>query len=111
MAETAFLAPFTLVRTASDKDKQGIFADYAWRGQLESAIDEVCAVCAAEKAVVGPEEILAKLESLPATMRSSMHQDVAAGYTPELDAIGGVIVRRAKIWFRCANHSPTRGES
>jgi 2-dehydropantoate 2-reductase len=92
----AFLAPFALVGTASDKDKQGIFADNAWRGQLESAIDEVCAVCAAEKAFVGPEEILAKLESLPAAMRSSMHKDVARGHTPELDAIGGVIVRRAR---------------
>jgi 2-dehydropantoate 2-reductase len=39
-SKLAFLAPFALIGTASDKDKQGIFADVAWRARLESAVGE-----------------------------------------------------------------------
>jgi len=95
-SKLAFLAPFALIGTASDMDKQGIFADAAWRARLESAVGEVCAVAAADGAVVDREGILAKLEVLPATMRSSMQKDVAAGLMPELDAIGGPIIRTGR---------------
>jgi len=95
-SKLAFLAPFALIGTASDKDKQGIFADAAWRARLESAVGEACAVAAADGAVVDREKILAKLEALPATMRSSMQKDVSAGLMPELDAIGGPIIRTGR---------------
>jgi 2-dehydropantoate 2-reductase len=95
-SKLAFLAPFALIGTASDKDKQGIFADVAWRARLESAVGEACAVAAADGAVVDREGILAKLEALPATMRSSMQKDVSAGLMPELDAIGGPIIRTGR---------------
>ena len=89
----AFLAPFALVTTASDKGIQEILADRLGREQLESAIREVCAVAKAEGATVDLARVLATIESLPATMRSSMQKDVTAGRVPELDAIGGPIVR------------------
>jgi 2-dehydropantoate 2-reductase len=92
-SKLAFLAPFALTGTASDKDKQGIFADPAWRGRLECAVGEACAVAAADGAAVDREKILATLESLPAAMRTSMQKDVSAGRMPELDAIGGPIIR------------------
>jgi 2-dehydropantoate 2-reductase len=92
-SKLAFLGPFALTGTASDKDKQGIFADAAWRARLESAVGEACAVAAANGAAVSREKILATLESLPGTMRSSMQKDVSAGRAPELDAIGGTIIR------------------
>jgi 2-dehydropantoate 2-reductase len=92
-SKLAFLGPFALTGTASDKDKQGIFADAAWRARLESAVGEVCAVAAANGAAVSREKILPTLESLPGTMRSSMQKDVSAGRAPELDAIGGTIIR------------------
>ena len=92
-SKLAFLAPFALTGTASDKDKQGIFADAAWRGRLECAVGEACAVAAADRAAVDREKILATLESLPAAMRTSMQKDVSAGRMPELDAIGGPIIR------------------
>jgi len=95
-SKLAFLAPFALIGTASDKDKQGIFADVTWRARLESAVGEVCAVAAADGAVVDRKEILAKLEALPASMRSSMQKDVSAGLMPELDAIGGPIIRTGR---------------
>src|SRR5260221_5580779 len=94
--KVAFLAPFALIGTGSDKDKQGIFADVTWRARLASAVGEVCAVAAADGAVVDREEILAKLEALPASMRSSMQKDVSAGLMPELDAIGGPISRTGR---------------
>jgi 2-dehydropantoate 2-reductase len=92
-SKLSFLGPFALTGTASDKDKQGIFADAAWRARLESAVGEACTVAAADGAAVDREKILATLASLPATMRSSMQKDVSAGCVPELDAIGGTIIR------------------
>jgi 2-dehydropantoate 2-reductase len=92
-SKLAFLGPFALTGTASDMDKQGIFADAAWRARLESTVGEACAVATADRAVVDRKKILATLESLPATMRSSMQKDVSAGRMPELDAIGGPIIR------------------
>ena len=92
-SKLAFLAPFALTGTASDKDKQGIFADPGWRNRLECAVGEACAVAAADRAAVDREKILATLESLPAAMRTSMQKDVSAGRMPELDAIGGPIIR------------------
>ena len=92
-SKLAFLGPFALTGTASDKDKQGIFADSAWRVRLESAVGEACTVAAADGAAVDREKIIATLAALPATMRSSMQKDVSAGRVPELDAIGGTIIR------------------
>ena len=42
------------------------------------------------------EKIVATLATLPGTMRSSMQKDVSAGRVPELDAIGGAILRRGQ---------------
>ncbi len=92
-SKLAFLAPFALTRTVAAKTKGEVFADPTWRERLGSAVREACAVAVAEGAAVDGAKILATLESLPATMRSSMQKDVAAGRMPELDAIGGPIVR------------------
>jgi 2-dehydropantoate 2-reductase len=92
-SKLAFLGPFALTGTASDMDKEGIFADVAWRARLESAVGEACRVAAADGAAVDLEKLLAMLRSLPATMRSSMQKDVSSGRMPELDAIGGPIIR------------------
>jgi 2-dehydropantoate 2-reductase len=95
-SKLAFLAPFALTTTAGNKSKQEIFADPAWRARLESAVREACAVAAAEGASVDQARILTTIESLPPTMQSSMQKDVSAGRTPELDAIGGPIIRGGK---------------
>jgi 2-dehydropantoate 2-reductase len=95
-SKLAFLAPFALTGTVSDMDKQGIFADSEWRARLESAVGEACAVAVADGAAVDRGKIMATLASLPATMRSSMQKDVSAGRVPELDAIGGAILRRGQ---------------
>ncbi len=92
-SKLAFLAPFALATTAGNKSKQEISADPVWRALLESAVGEACAVAAAEGATVDQRRILMTIESLPPMMRSSMQKDVSAGRTPELDAIGGPIIR------------------
>jgi 2-dehydropantoate 2-reductase len=97
-SKLVFLAPFALTGTASDKDKQGLFADPAWRARLEFAVEEACAVAAADGAVVDRKEVIAKLEGLPAAMRSSMQKDVSAGRIPELEAIAGPIIRGARAY-------------
>jgi len=96
-SKLAFLAPFALTTTAAIKSKQEIFADPAWRARLESAVREACAVAVAEGASVDQARILTTIESLPPTMRSSMQKDVSVGRTPELDAIGGPIIRGGRI--------------
>jgi 2-dehydropantoate 2-reductase len=106
-SKLAFLGPFALTGTASDKDKQGIFADAMWRARLESAVGEACTVAAADGAAVDREKILATLASLPVTMRSSMQKDVSTGRVPELDAIGGTIIRAGQ---RCGLDVPVTRE-
>jgi len=80
-SKLAFLAPFALTTTAGNKSKQEICADPAWRARLESTIREACAVAVAEGATVDHARILATIESLPPTMRSSMQKDVSAART------------------------------
>ena len=64
------------------------------RADLVGAIEEACAVGRAEGADdVDPAKALAELERAHATLGSSMQRDIAAGRTPELDAIPGAVLR------------------
>ena len=88
-----FLAPFALVTSASGKDVGEVMSDATWKRELSSAIAEACAVANASGAEIVAARIQALFENARAEMRSSMQKDVAAGREPELDAIGGPIVR------------------
>lgn len=88
-----FLAPFALVTSASGKDKGEIFSDPAWKAKLDSAIAEACQVARASGAEVATANIQAILDTFPATARSSMAKDLAAGRQLELDGIAGPILR------------------
>jgi 2-dehydropantoate 2-reductase len=64
------------------------------RADLEGAIAEACAVGHAEGAQdVDPATATAELELAHDTLGSSMQRDIAAGRTPELDAIPGSVLR------------------
>jgi 2-dehydropantoate 2-reductase len=66
------------------------------RAALVGAIEEGCAVGQAEGATdVDPAVALGELERAHATLGSSMQRDIAAGRTPELDAIPGSVLRAA----------------
>jgi 2-dehydropantoate 2-reductase len=74
------------------------------RADLVAAIEEACAVGRAEGAIdVEPGRAIAELERAHATLGSSMQRDIAAGRTPELDAIPGSVLRAAaRHGLRCA---------
>jgi len=95
-SKLVFLAPFALSTTAAGLPIGGITGDAALNHKLEATIREACAVAAAEKATVDAEGVIALIHSMPAAMRSSMQKDVENGKQPEVDAIGGSIVRAAK---------------
>ena len=106
-SKLCFLGPLALVTSASGKNKGEVWADAHWRGKLDAAIDEACAVGKLLGADVDASKIRAMMENAPAAMRSSMQKDVAAGRPPELDAIGGAIVRGAQ---RLGMHVPVTTE-
>ena len=92
-SKLCFLGPFALVTTASGKNLGEILADSEWKAKLESAFAEARAVAEASGAEIDPAKVQAILGAAPATMRSSMAKDLAAGRRLELDAIAGPIVR------------------
>jgi 2-dehydropantoate 2-reductase len=65
------------------------------RAELVGAIEEGCAVAVAEGASIETADPLGELSSAHATLGSSMQRDIAAGRTPELDAIPGAVLRAA----------------
>jgi 2-dehydropantoate 2-reductase len=95
-SKLAFLAPMALASTAAARDKGGLVSDPVWRQRLEFSVAEVCAVATASGAKVDPANILKFIEGLKPEIRSSMQKDVAAGKTPELDAIAGPVLRGAQ---------------
>ncbi len=111
-SKLALLAPFALTTTASDKDKQGVFADATWRARLESAVGEACAVAAAEKAAVDRETILATLDSLPGTTRSSIAEGcVSWPFSRARRHRRPHHSRWTELWARRAGNAQTRCRS
>ncbi|MFI5005259.1 MAG: ketopantoate reductase family protein [Solirubrobacterales bacterium] len=65
------------------------------RAELVGAIEEGCAVAAADGASIDAADPLGELSSAHPTLGSSMQRDIAAGRTPELEAIPGAVLRAA----------------
>jgi 2-dehydropantoate 2-reductase len=91
-----FLGPFALVTSAAGVPIGGILANAHWHQQLENCVREFCAVGIAEGAQINVDKVLAAFSIVPKEMRSSMQKDVDRGNPPELDAIGGPVVRRGE---------------
>jgi len=95
-SKLVFLAPLALTTSAFDRTVSDIVAEpETWR-QLQACVREACAAGQAKGAGVEADAVLDAIRSLPPGMRSSMQKDVAQGRAPELDAIGGPIVRAAQ---------------
>jgi 2-dehydropantoate 2-reductase len=74
----------------------------ALRAELVGAIEEGCAVANAEGASIDASDPLGELSDAHATLGSSMQRDIAAGRSPELDAIPGAVLRAAaRHGLRC----------
>ena len=82
--------------SAYDKLLGEIRSTPALRAELEAAIEEASAVGRAEGARdVDAAAAIAELDRAHDTLGSSMQRDIAAGRTPELDAIPGSVLRAA----------------
>ncbi len=82
--------------SAYDKLLGDIRSTPALRADLVGCIEEACAAANAEGALsVSPEKAVQELERAHETLGSSMQRDIAAGRTPELDAIPGSVMRAA----------------
>ena len=95
-SKLVFLGPLALTTTAFDRTVGEVMADPKTWQQLEGSIREVCTIGQADGAKVDADAVLKMIKNAPAGMRSSMQKDVEHGRSPELDAIGGAIVRAAK---------------
>jgi 2-dehydropantoate 2-reductase len=89
------LAPIALTTTLRGSELGGVVADPAWRERLEGCIRELTATARAEGVVLDAEALIARTESLPSGLRSSMQKDREAGRPTEIDAIGGAVLRAA----------------
>jgi 2-dehydropantoate 2-reductase len=94
-SKLVFLGPIALTTTAFDRTVGEVVADPVSWPQLEGAVREAAAAAQAEGAKVDADKVLANFKNGPPGMRSSMQKDVGNGRPPELDAIGGAIVRAA----------------
>ena len=95
-SKLVFLGPFALTTSAFDRTIGEVIAEPETWQQLQACVREACAAGQAEGARVEADAILDMIRSAPPGMRSSMQKDVEQGRAPELDAIGGPIVRAAK---------------
>jgi len=88
-----FLGPFALATSAAGVPIGEVLGEEARHKQLEACIREFCAVAKAEGAQVNPDKVVGAFAMVPKEMRSSMQKDVERGNPPELDAIGGPVLR------------------
>jgi 2-dehydropantoate 2-reductase len=87
------LAPFALTTSAAAKSIGEVRDGPKWLERLDGAAQEACAVALADGAGVDAVTVIESLHNFPASMKSSMQKDLAAGRPPELDAIAGPIIR------------------
>ena len=81
-------------RTAADRraaERPGVA-----RAAFRQAIDEACAVAAADGVTLSPQAEWEIIESMPPLLTSSTARDIAAGVPSELDAITGAVVRAGR---------------
>jgi len=95
-SKLVFLAPLALTTSAAGEPLGYVRETPEWRERLEAAVREVAAVALACGASVEAHGALELIGRAKAGMRSSMQKDVEAGREPELDAIGGTILRAAR---------------
>ncbi|MGH3436589.1 MAG: ketopantoate reductase family protein [Sciscionella sp.] len=88
-----FLAPLALLTTHVSAPAGVVRTTY--RDELLAVAQEVAAVATAAGARIDSDVALRYFDSVPATMRSSMQRDAAAGRSIEIEAIGGAVLRAA----------------
>lgn len=93
-AKMSFLAPFALLTTLHGLPLGDIRTRH--RDELTALVEETAAVSRACGGPADPTQALARYDTFPPAMRSSMQRDAEAGRPLELDAIGGALLRAAE---------------
>jgi 2-dehydropantoate 2-reductase len=94
--KTVRLAPLAAATTITQRTLGELRSDGEWRSILEAAVAEACAIAAADGVTLNEAAQWEILDTMPATLTTSMARDAAAGRQTELDAILGAVVRAAK---------------
>jgi 2-dehydropantoate 2-reductase len=94
--KVARLAPLAAATAITQRTLGELRDDPDWRARLEAAVEEVCAVAAADGVFLNPEAQWEILDTMPASVTTSAARDAAAGRPTELDAIVGGVVRAAE---------------
>jgi 2-dehydropantoate 2-reductase len=85
-------APLAVLTAVTGRTAGELRADPRLRG----AVEEACAVAAADGARTTLAEQWSIIESLPPGLTTSTARDIAAGRPSELDAIAGAVVRAGR---------------
>jgi 2-dehydropantoate 2-reductase len=91
--KAARLAVLAAATVASSLAVGRLRVDEAWRQRLVAALDEACAVAAADGAALDAAAQWAIIEAMPDDLTTSAARDAASGRSTELDAITGSVVR------------------
>ena len=89
------LNAITCAITASGKSLGFVRSDPGWRATMEGCVREALHIARLEGVEGNVETVMAQIDALPASLRTSLARDIEAGNIGELDAIAGAIVRKA----------------
>jgi 2-dehydropantoate 2-reductase len=94
--KAARLAPLAAATAFTQRTVGDLRTDPAWRTRLERALEDACAVAAAEGVPLDVAGQWAIIDAMPPDLTTSTARDVAAGRRSELDAITGAVVRAGR---------------
>ena len=86
-------APTAAATSITQRPIGELRSDPEWRGRLRAAIEEACAVAAADGVTLSADAEWEIIEAMPPLLTSSTARDIGAGVPSELDAITGAAVR------------------
>jgi 2-dehydropantoate 2-reductase len=89
-------AATAVVTSVAQRPVGELRAEEDWRGRFRTAVDEACAVAAADGVLLSAEAEWEIIEGMPPLLTSSTARDIAAGVPSELDAITGSVVRAGR---------------
>jgi 2-dehydropantoate 2-reductase len=86
-------APTAAATSITQRPIGDLRSDREWGPRLRAAIEEACAVAAADGVMLSPNAEWEIIAAMPPQLTSSTARDIAAGVPSELDAITGAAVR------------------
>jgi 2-dehydropantoate 2-reductase len=89
------LNAITCAIAASGKSLGFARSDPEWRAVIEGCVREALEVARVDGVTGNFTAVMAHIDSLPASLRTSLARDIDAGNRGELDAIAGAIARKA----------------